>query len=126
MVALIKEEPTKTLTVNGCELKVQALTIDENIIWSANTGRVTTGEMEGDIITRKFKLIVTLAPLNDKEAVDFASAIRPAFFPIKFRNPNTGLTDTKTFYVGKPQYPVYTYVDNLPRYVGVGVDFIEK
>lgn len=126
MVALAKEEPTKTLTVNGYPLRVQALTIDENIIWSANTGRVTNGEMEGDIITRKFKLIVTLAPLDDKEAAAFASAIRPAFFPVEFRNPNTGLTDTKTFYIGTPKYPVYTYVDNLPRYVGVGVDFIEK
>ena len=126
MAELTKSSPTTTLTVNGCKLKVQALTFDENIIWSANTGRVATGEMEGDIVARKFKLIVTLAPLTDEEAADFASAIRPAFFPITFRNPNTGLTDTKTFYVGTPKYPVYTYVDGQFRYVGAGADFIEK
>lgn len=119
-------ESIKTVTVNGFELKVKALTITDNIIWSANTGRVASGEMEGDIIAKKIKLNLTLAPLNDEEATEFARAIEPPFFPITFRNPKTGQTDTRMFYVGTPTYPVYSYADNLPRYVDIADNFVEK
>ena len=120
------DEPIKTVIINGFELKVKELTITDNIIWSANTGRVATGEMEGDIIAKKIKLNLTLAPLSDANAVKFARAIEPPFFPITFRNPKTGQTDTLTFYVGTPTYPVYSYADSLPRYVGVAANFIQK
>lgn len=119
-------EPIKTVIVNGFKLKVKELTIADNIIWSENTGRVASGDMEGDIIVKKIKLNLTLAPLNDDETVKFARAIEPPFFPITFRNPKTGQTDTRIFYVGTPTYPVYSYANMLPRYVGVTANFIEK
>ena len=120
------DDPVKTVIISGLELKVKELTITDNIIWSSNTGRVASGEMEGDIIARKIKLNLTLAPLDDKETVAFATAIEAPFFPITFRNPKSGKTETLTFYVGTPTYPVYSYADILPRYVGVAANFIEK
>ena len=77
-------------------------------------------------LTKKIKLNIVLAPLDDKEAVAFAAAIEPPFFPITFRNPKSGKTETRKFYVGTPTYPVYSYADILPRYVGVAANFIEK
>ena len=120
------DDPVKTVIISGLKLKVKELTVTDNIIWSKNTGRVASGDMEGDIKAKKIKLNITLAPLDDKEAVAFAAAIEPPFFPITFRNPKSGKTETLTFYVGTPTYPVYSYVDGLPRYVGVAANFIEK
>lgn len=119
-------EPTKTITISGLKLKLKSITIDDNIIWSKNTGRVASGEMEGDIVARKAKLIVILAPMDDEETANFSAAIDSAFFPIEYRNPKTGQNCEKTFYVGTPTYPVYSYADGLPRYVGVAANFIEK
>ena len=61
--------------------------------------------MEGDIKAKKIKLNLTLAPLDDEEAAAFAAAIEPPFFPITFRNPKSGKTETRKFYVGTPTYP---------------------
>lgn len=120
------DDPVKTVIISGLKLKIKDLTVTDNIIWSKNTGRVASGDMEGDIIAKKIKLNITLAPLDDKEAVAFAAAIEPPFFPITFRNPKSGKTETLTFYVGTPTYPVYSYADILPRYVGTTANFIEK
>lgn len=122
------DDPVKTVIISGLKLKVKDLTITDNIIWSSNTGRVASGEMEGDIIAKKIKLNIVLAPLSDAEAVAFAKAIEPPFFPITFRNPKTGKNETLKFYVGTPTYPVYSYADGLlhMRYVGVSANFIEK
>ena len=114
--------PVKTVIISGLKLKVKDLTVTDNIIWSRNTGRVASG----DIIAKKIKLNIVLAPLDDKEAVAFAAAIEPPFFPITFRNPKSGKTETLKFNVGTPTYPVYSYADGLPRYVGVAANFIEK
>ena len=110
--------PVKTVIISGLELKAKDLTITDNIIWSR--------DMEGDIKAKKIKLNLTLAPLDDEEAAAFAAAIEPPFFPITFRNPKSGKTETRKFYVGTPTYPVYSYADILPRYVGVAANFIEK
>ena len=120
------DDPVKTVIISGLKLKVKELTVTDNIIWSKNTGRVASGDMEGDIIAKKIKLNIVLAPLDDKEAVAFAAAIEPPFFPITFRNPKSGKTETLKFNVGTPTYPVYSYADGLPRYVGVAANFIEK
>ena len=91
------DDPVKTVIISGLKLKVKELTVTDNIIWSRNTGRVASGDMEGDIIAKKIKLNITLAPLDDKEAVAFAAAIEPPFFPITFRNPKSGKTETLKF-----------------------------
>lgn len=72
--------PVKTVIISGLELKAKDLTITDNIIWSRNTGRVASGDMEGDIKAKKIKLNLTLAPLDDEEAAAFAVAIEPPFF----------------------------------------------
>lgn len=115
------------LVLNGnVSLKVKSLKITPEKIWSKNTGRVTNGDMKGDIIAIKMKLEAVLAPMTDEEAASFDAAISLAFFPAKFRNPRTGQVETHTMYANSPPYPVYSYVKGLPRYVGVSLDLIEN
>lgn len=105
---------------------IQSLTIDKERIWSNKTGRTANGTMKGDIVAYKDKLNIVFIPLSDEEATLLENAIHPAFFEVTYQNPGTGKTRTATFYTNSPSYPVYSYADGLPRYVGVGVNFIEQ
>lgn len=111
---------------NKLSLNVQALTITPEKIWSNNTGRVADGEMRGDIIAIKQKLEVTLNPMSDEDAASFDAIISQTFFDATFRSPRTGKTETHKVYAGSPAYPVYSYVDGFPRYVGVKISLIMK
>lgn len=114
------------LKIGDLEVKAQKLDISREPIWSSSTGRTASGKMVGDIVAQKYKLTVTLPPMSDKEAASFDAAILPAFFNVTFRNPTSGKNVTKRMYAGTPKYPVYSYVNNLPRYVGTAVDLIEQ
>lgn len=114
------------LKIGDLEIKAQKLDISREPIWSSSTGRTASGKMMGDIVAQKYKLTVTLPPMSDDEAASFDAAILPAFFEVTFKNPTTGKNTTKSMYAGTPKYPVYSYADGLPRYVGIAVDLVEQ
>lgn len=111
---------------NMPEPKQNGLKITREKIWSKNTGRGADGTTIGDVVARKWKLQVEWPILSDDEAAVVGNAVEPAFFSVKFKNPNTKKMDTLEMYAGTPVYPVYSYAEGLPRYVGVAVDLIEK
>lgn len=106
-----------------------AITITKEPIWSKNTGRGSTGKFVGDIVGYKFKIQITWPILSQAQTAEIDSAITDsAFFSAKFIDPTsaTGEFTTKTVYAGTPTYPVYSYVNGLPRHKGVAVDLIEQ
>lgn len=105
---------------------VQSLTVTSEKIWSKNTTRSANGELKGDIVAIKLKAAFGFAPLTDEQTKTLDKAISKTFFNAKFKNPRTGKIETHRMYSGSGSYPVYSYVDGLPRYVGVAVDLIEK
>lgn len=122
------------LWFNGIEMPDPALngiTITKEKIWSKNAGRGTAGKMMGDIVAVKYKIQIKWPILSQEETalVDgvLSDESKP-FFDMKFKDPKskTGNYVTKTVYAGTPTYPVYSYVDGLPRYVGVAVDLVEQ
>lgn len=118
---------THKVQIDGKPLPpIAKLQIDHEKIWSKNTGRTDSGEMVGDIVTRKWKLQIEFAPLSDAQVSKLEGLIDPAFFDVTFRSPRTGENTTVSMYAGTPSYPVYSYVNGLPRYLGVTVDLIEK
>lgn len=118
-----------SLVINGVtmpEPKQGGLSISKEKIWSKNTGRGADGTMNGDVVARKFTLKVEWPILSDAQAEVVDKAIDPAYVKVKFKSPGTGKTVEKTMYAGTPTYPVYSYANGLPRYVGTGVTLIEK
>lgn len=116
-----------TLIIDGIEMPgVNSMTISANKIWSAKAGRAANGEMKGDIVAIKLKAQVQFVPLSDEQAALVDAAISPAYFSATFKNPRTGKVETRTMYASDGQYPVYSYADDMPRYVGTAVDIIEK
>ncbi len=115
------------LTIDGVVMpKVKSMSFGAEKIWSKKTGRVANGDMKGDLIAVKLKLQVVFAPLSDEETRIVDAAISRAFFDAKFRNPRSGKMETHTMYAGTPTYPVYSYAEGMPRYVGTGVDLVEQ
>jgi hypothetical protein len=53
-------------------------------------------------------------------------ALSKSFISVYFKDPRQNAYVEKTFYSGTPSYPVYSYVDGLPEYVGTAVDLIEQ
>ena len=105
--------------------RVKGMTVTPEKIWSKNTGRTANGDMKGDLIAIKLKLQVKFASLTDAQNALVDEAISPATFEAEFRNPRTGEMEVHTMYAGSPTYPVYSYVEGFPRYVGTAVDLIE-
>ncbi len=105
-------------------LKLNGLTVKKEKVWSSNTGRACNAEMIGDVIGRKYTLSCSWPPLSNEQVAVIDNAIDPAFFSVTFSH--KGERITRTFYAGTPTYPVYSYVDGVKTYQGVGVELIEK
>lgn len=106
------------------EPALNGLKISKEKIWSKNTGRVSSGEMVGDVVARKITLSIQWPRLTEEQVAIIDKAIDPAFVSVYFKNPNTNKYETRTFYAGTPTYPVYSYA--LGKYEGVAVDLVEK
>lgn len=116
-----------SIKIGGVEMpRVKELTITREPIWSRNTGRGSDGTMLGDIVTYKTKLDITFTPLSDNEAAALAAATRPAFFNVEYHDPEDNKNKTLKMYAGALPFPVYSYHDGLPRYVGIGISLVEK
>lgn len=118
-----------SLVIDGVDMpepKHNGLRFSKEKIWSKNTGRGSTGDMNGDVIARKWTIEVEWPPLNEEKIGIVDTAIDPTYVMVKAIRPGTGKTMELKMYAGTPTYPVYSYAEGYPRYVGVGVILIER
>lgn len=105
----------------------QKLGVNKEKIWSKNTGRVDSGDMEGDLVAIKVTLKIQWPSLSAAETTKIDKHLSKAFFQCTYLDPtNNNKETTKKVYAGAPTYPVYSYAQGLPDYVGTGVDLIQK
>lgn len=72
-------------TQNGMVINLPGPTVikaGDEIIWSANTGRISTGKMVGDVIAEKQTLNVKWEYLTAKEKNVIKKALTSGFFPV--------------------------------------------
>lgn len=118
------------LVVNGVTLPAPALngvTISEEKIWSANTGRTSSGKLVGTLIARKTTLRLKWPPLTLAQASLIKQAVssNTAFFPVSFTD-ESGTRRSLTMYAGTPTYTQYNWIDGLQYVMDVAVDLIEQ
>lgn len=116
-----------SLVIDGVDMpepKQGGLTLSKEKIWSKNTGRVSTGDMVGDVVARKWTLKIEWPPLSPSNMYLVEKAVDPAFIKVKFRHPGTDQMVEAKMYGGTETYPVYSFVKGLPRCVGTGVTLI--
>lgn len=102
------------------EPAIEGITESKEKIWSSNTGRVSTGEMTGDIIAKKLKLSVKYPPMSKAEKDALEKAVGDAFFKVEYDGKDY------TMYAGTPTFSGYADVKGVPRYKDGTVDLIEK
>lgn len=120
---------TDDIIIDGVTMPTPALgglTIKKEKVWSNNTGRVANGDMVGDLIAIKYTLEITWPMLSRADAAKIDAAISPAFFNVTFTDPGSNSRITKRCYSNAPSYPVYSYVDGVKTYKGVGATLIQK
>lgn len=69
-----------------------SLTINDEIIWSSDTGRTLSGKMVGDVIAEKKNLSIKWEFLNEKELKTIKDTLIAGFFPISFRDDGLNIT----------------------------------
>lgn len=71
-----------------------SISIDDEIIWSASTGRTTNGTMMGDVVAQKKTLQISWGILNETEYLLIKNNLVAGFFPITFHDDGDDLTIT--------------------------------
>lgn len=70
------------------------ISVNDEIIWSSNTGRTASGEMVGDVVTEKKDVSIKWGVLEDSEIKLIKKIMIAGFFPISFRDDGVELTIT--------------------------------
>lgn len=68
------------------------LSTSDEIIWSAETGRVASGKMAGDVIAEKKTLSIQWGVLTDSQIQVIKSNLIAGFFPITFHDDGLEIT----------------------------------
>ncbi|WP_115716770.1 hypothetical protein [Amedibacterium intestinale] len=72
---------------NGAELPAPTqIKVDDEIIWSSNTGRTASGDMVGDVVAQKKTISITWGVMNDKEMALIKNNLIASFFPFEFHD----------------------------------------
>lgn len=81
------------LKVGGVDLPPPiSMAVDDEIIWSANSGRTTDATMVADVVAEKKTLNVEWGILSEADVALIKSALKPGFFPITFRDDGKDIT----------------------------------
>lgn len=100
--------------------------VTENKIWSKNTGRTASGLMVGDIVTRKYSLVLKWTDIWESDVKKLDTAINTkAFFPVTFIN-QRGERLTRTFYSDDPDYGKKVRKNGIMKYSSVNLTLTEK
>lgn len=108
------------------EPKKEGVTITDEPIWAANTGRSTNGTMIGDIVAWKTTINVEWPPLSFSQSQAIVNAIKNAgpFFNITYNDFSSGSTVTKNVYCGNMPRTLYSLAKQW--HTGVNIQFIER
>lgn len=118
------------LKINGVSMPtpaIEGVSIKREKIWSANTGRSSTGQMVGTVVAVKSTISITWPPLTPAQAktIDDAVSSTAGFLPLTYTELD-GTTTTKTVYFGTPSYTQYSYANGIEYVTGVSVDAVEQ
>lgn len=68
------------------------LSVDDEIIWSSDTGRTMDGLMIGDVVAEKKNLKISWGILTESELVMIKQNLIAGFFPVTFHDDGMDIT----------------------------------
>ena len=110
------------------EPKKEGITITDEPIGAANTGRGSDGKMVGDIVAWKTTVQVEWPALSFTNTQTIITALKGAgpFFKIKYYDTNASSAVEKTVYCGNIPRTIYSLAQAARYHIGVTVTFIEQ
>lgn len=70
------------------------ITVNDEIIWSSNTGRCASGDMIGDVVAQKKDVSIKWGVLTEAELAVIKKVMIAGFFPFSFRDDGVDMTIT--------------------------------
>lgn len=117
------------LYINNVKMPTPALegvTLKYEPIWSANTGRTSSGKMVGTVVATKTTLSIKWAALSYADAAKIVSALKgTSFVPVRFTD-LSGATKTLTMYGSAPSITQYSWATKAQWVKNVSVELIEQ
>jgi hypothetical protein len=118
------------LTVDGVALPAPAadgVTISKEKLWSQDTGRSASGQLNGTIVAQKVTLSVKWPPLTPQEAriIDDIASSGTAFHSVKYTDID-GRTYTIEMYFGSPSGTWGSWAEGAQYVTDYAVDMIER
>lgn len=102
-----------------------SMSVNDEIIWSSDTGRTLSGIMVGDVVAEKKNLSIKWEFLTESEVATIKSILRPGFFSISFHDDGADLTIEA--YRGTLSKDILPDVgDGVRRYKTVNLDIIQR
>lgn len=68
------------------------ISVNDEIIWSSNTGRTANGKMVGDIVAEKKTVNIKWGVLTESELAVIKRVMIAGFFPFSFRDDGIDIT----------------------------------
>ncbi|MCD8376737.1 MAG: hypothetical protein LUD69_07315 [Oscillospiraceae bacterium] len=120
-----------SLTINSVampEPKQGGVVTTREKVWSADTGRLTDGDMYGTLVAIKTKVAISWPPLTWAQVKLIEAAVSDIDTPWSTMTYTdmTGEEKTLTVYFGTPTYTSYSWADGIQYVTDCSVDGIEK
>lgn len=102
-----------------------SISVNDEIIWTADTGRTLSGLMIGDVVAEKKNVNIKWGILPESEAALIKRTLTAGFIPFTFRD--DGVMVTIESYRGTLSKEHLGYVgDGIYYYKSVSVDIIQR
>lgn len=102
-----------------------SLTVNDEIIWTSDTGRTLSGYMIGDVVAEKKNLSIRWGVLTEDEYLLIKNTLIAGFMPFTFHD--DGIDMTIEAYRGTMSKDQLGYLsDGIFYYRNVSVDLIER
>lgn len=113
------------LEINGNQAP-SPITYNVGMMDISKAERNALGNMVLDIITTKTKIELEWGILTAQEASQLFNMIKPAFFQVKYFDPETATYKIGTFYKGDRTLGVALFEGGIPVWRGAKMNFIEQ
>lgn len=102
-----------------------SISVNDEVIWSSDTGRLIDGTMAGDVITEKKTISIKWGILTEADVALIKNTLVAGFFPFTFRD--DGISITIESYRGTLTKQHLGYIgDGIYYYKSVSVDIIQR
>lgn len=102
-----------------------SLSVNDELIWTSDTGRTLSGYMVGDVVAEKKTVSVKWEYLTETEVQTIKNTLIPGFFPFSFRD--DGIEITIQSYRGTiSKEHLGKLGDGIYYYKSVSVDIVQR